>query len=257
MMATQGSLIFAPEGVIDLARAPQGSSGARFLSINGVPHVAKCRQHSNGPWVCFNEYFAARAAATLQLPVPQFSTIRFQGALPQPALWFCSKRVHPGRNPDAASFGRLVNGDTLGGIAVLDFWLCNNDRSPANLYVEELAGHRERLYIIDHGHTLLTSINPAQMAAGDGGIDNQILTGCPMLAQAIANVNELGAAIERLQAVSEGEIMGWVDTTPEEWVPHAAIIPQLKDFLLERRRRMRDIIAANLGRFPNIIGGAP
>src|SRR5260370_4046633 len=235
MANAQGSLVFAPEGVIDMGPVPQGGSGARFLSIRGVEHVAKCRQDSNGAWVCCNEYFAARAAATPELPVPAFAVIQFQGALAQPALWFCSRRVQPGRNPDAASFGRLVNADALGGIAVLDFWLCNNDRSPVNLYVEELAGQQERLYIIDHGHTLLTSINQAGMGAGDGGIDAQILLGGPTLAQPIRNVDEVGAAVARLHAVPEGGISGWIDTTPEEWVPEAAIIPQLKGVLLERR----------------------
>lgn len=184
-------------------------------------------------------------------------TISFQGALPQPALWFCSKRVQPGRNPDGASFGRLVNVDALGGIAVLDFWLCNNDRSHGNLFVEELPGYQERLYMIDHGHTLLTSINRAGMASGDGGIDPQILAGCPTLAQAITNPNVLGMAIERLQSLPEEVIMGWIDSTSEEWIPEATVIPQLKDFLLERRRRMQHIIAASIGRFPNLVGGAP
>lgn len=257
MAASQGSLIFAPDGVIDLGRVPQGGSGARFLSVKGTQYVAKCRQHSNGAWACFNEYLAARAAAALALPVPEFITISFRGALPQPAVWFCSRRVQPGRNPDGASFGRLVNADTLGGIAVLDFWLCNNDRSHGNLYVEELPGNQERLYIIDHGHTLLTSINRAGMASGDGGIDVQILAGCPTLAQAITNPNEIGSAIGRLQSVPDGVIMGWVDSTPAEWIPEPAIIPQLKDFLLERRRRMQQIIAANIGRFPNLVGGVP
>src|SRR5260370_30253730 len=106
MANAQGSLVFAPEGVIDMGPVPQGGSGARFLSIRGVEHVAKCRQHSNGPWVCFNEYFAARAAATLELPVPAFAVIQFQGALAQPALWFCSRRGPPPPHPAAAALGR-------------------------------------------------------------------------------------------------------------------------------------------------------
>src|SRR5260370_16441756 len=120
MANAQGSLVFAPEGVIDMGPVPQGGSGARFLSIRGVEHVAKCRQHSNGPWVCFNEYFAARAAATLELPVPAFAVIQFQGALAQPALWFCSRRGPPRRNPRPPGFGRPPHPRTLGATPVPD-----------------------------------------------------------------------------------------------------------------------------------------
>src|SRR5260370_3268988 len=117
MANAQGSLVFAPEGVIDMGPVPQGGSGARFLSIRGVEHVAKCRQHSNGPWVCFNEYFAARAAATLELPVPAFAVIQFQGALAQPALWFCSRRAPPRRQPDAARFRPRLHASGPAGLA--------------------------------------------------------------------------------------------------------------------------------------------
>jgi hypothetical protein len=62
-----------------------------------------------------------------------------------------------GSNPVPASYSSLVNLEQLGGIVLFDIWICNTDRSPSNLWAEKLTTDAEKLLMIDHGHSLLTS----------------------------------------------------------------------------------------------------
>jgi hypothetical protein len=229
-----------------------GGSGSHFLSINGRQHIGKCPTKSNGPWVCFNEFLAARLATKLELPIPPFQLVQFQGPLGAPEQWFCSERLLPGANPVPASWGRLVNGEALGAIAIFDIWLCNCDRSPTNLWAQRVATDREKLFIIDHGHTLLTTGELDSLAGRDlGGF-----LGCANLVNAITNVNDLARAMEALTALPESVIVETVTECPSGWVPDAGVLDRLTTFLLKRREAMGGMIEANLTRFPGIGRGS-
>jgi hypothetical protein len=140
----QDQLVFAPVGIVDLGAVGRGGSGSHYLGIDGQEHIGKCPAKQNGPWVGFNEFLAGRLAKRLELPVPDFRVVHFQGPLVAPAQWFCSRRVKPGCNPTAESFAKLVNAHQLGGIAVFDVWLCNTDRSALNTWAETLVDGGEQ-----------------------------------------------------------------------------------------------------------------
>ena len=251
MTARQQRLVFAPLGTVDLGQVGQGGSGSHYLSINGRQHIGKCRSRANGAWVCFNEFFAARLATRLDLPIPPFQVVQFQGSLATSEQWFCSERITPGANPVPATYGRLVNAEKLAGIAVFDIWLCNTDRSPTNLFAQQVGTNQERLFIIDHGHTLLTSGTLPALAAQD--VANFLR--CNDLIDAITNVNSLGQAIEAAAAVPELEVIELIQNVPDAWIPDVGALDPLRDFILTRRDRLRSIIEANLQRFPKVHGG--
>lgn len=251
----QRKLVFAPIGTVDLGPVPGSGSGARYLSLNGVQHISKCKSHSNGIWVCFNEFFAARAASRLGLPVPPFQLVAFRGDLASTETWFCSKRVEPGSNPDAVSFSQLRNSDVLGGIVVFDLWLCNTDRKNANLCVEKFSDNTEKLFLVDHGHTLLTSGSVVALRSAEFGDGRRVLALCPDLVSSVKNVNEFGRGLQALQSITDQEIGQWIEDSPAEWIPDNAVLGGLKDFLLERRDNMKPILEGSLGLFPNLRRG--
>jgi hypothetical protein len=248
----QGRLVFAPPGIIDLGPVGAGGSGAHFLSINGQQHVGKCPSKSNGRWVCFNEFLAARLATQLGLPVPLFQVVQFQGSLSTSEQWFCSRRM-PGANPVPATYGRLVNGPELGAIAVFDIWLCNTDRSAANLWAQPIATGRDKLLIIDHGHTLLTSGDLPSLESFDIGR----FLGSSELVGSITNINDVANGLKALTDLPEGVIVEAIEEAPTGWVPDEAMRNPLRDFLLMRRGKLGGMIERNLMRFPNIQRGSP
>lgn len=250
---SQQKLVFAPTGIVDLGPVPGHS--ARYLAINGVQHISKCKSRSNGSWVCFNEFFAARAALRMGLPVPSFQLVAFRGDLASHETWFCSRRVEPGGNPDAAGFNRLRNPEAIGGTIVFDLWLCNTDRKNANLYVEWFSDNTERLFLIDHGHTLLTSGTVATLRSAEFSDGRRILPMCPDLAGCIKNINEFAQGLHALQSVTDEEICRWIEDSPAEWIPDDGALSDLRQFILERRDRMRLVLEASLGFFPNLKRG--
>jgi len=252
---SQQKLVFAPRGIVDLGPVKNAGSGARYLAINGVHHISKCKSHSNGAWVCFNEFFAARVSVKLGLPVPPFRVVPFRGDLASTETWFCSRRIEPGDNPDAVSFGRLRNRDSLGSIAAFDLWLCNTDRKKLNLFVERFPDGTEKLFIIDHGHILLTSGNLAQLRSPEFRDGKRIFSACPELTGAIRNVNELASGLATIHSLTDQEIGEYIEDSPSEWIPDGGVLKDLKEYLLERRDGLQSILEADLGLFPNLTRG--
>ena len=248
----QTKLVFAPTGIIDMGQAKGGGgSGSRRLSIQGIVHVSKCKSHSNGDWVCFNEFFAARIGSRIGLPIPAFQLVRFQGNLSTAETWFCSKEINPLSNPSRGSYANLVNRDTFGTIIVFDTWLCNSDRKDAHLLIQPLTSGKETLFIIDHGHTLLTYGEIAKLKSGFNNCD-RVLSGCNALVNCIKDPNEIGRGLVSLRSLSEDEIAGWIDDSPAEWIPNQSVLPALKDFLFERRNNLEKILGASFQKFANL-----
>jgi hypothetical protein len=253
---SQRPLVFAPLGILDLGRVPAGGSGARFFAINGVQHVCKSRTASNGVWVCYNEFFAARAGEGVGLPIPPFQVVSFRGGSPQPEMWFCSRRIQPGQNPDSLSYTRLSNPEILGILVVFDLWICNTDRSNTNLYVEKRPDGNEKLFLIDHGHSLLTNGDLNALRSDQFRNARRTIGGCPDLAGAITNANELAHGLRALNALPEREIRAWAEESPHEWIPDPGLIAGLIEFLLERREGMQNLLESSLHLFPNMTRGA-
>jgi hypothetical protein len=212
-----------------------------------VEYIGKCLSRQNGGWVCFNEFLAARLAASLGLPVPEFQVIQFQGPLAAPEQWFCSRRK-PGGNPTPETFQRLVNGEQLPGIVAFDVWLCNTDRSRSNMWAENLVSGDERVWMIDHGHTLLTSGSLEALPR----LDAQRIMRYGDLLEAVVNVNALGIALGTLAALPDEAVEESVHAAPAAWVPDPTLLSPIADFLLRRRIAVRRIIEANLHRFPGM-----
>lgn len=202
-MPVQSKLTYAPIGVIDMGRASGGGSGARRLVIDGVRHICKCPQYSNGLWVCFNEFLAARIATRLELPVPSFKVIQFQGSLPARQSWFCSEEIQPAGTLDGSNCTSLVNKEAACGILLLDLWLCNVDRKNEHL-VTRSSGTESKLFMIDHGHILLTSGELPVLASAEFQKPARFLSGSADLCKCVSNVNELGVALEAIRKLDEG-----------------------------------------------------
>jgi len=115
----------------------------------------------------------------------------------------------------------------------------------------------QKLFIVDHGHTLLMSGDLPTLRSATFADPQRILALCPDLAAAIKNVNELAGGLERLASLPEQQIGEWIDSSPLEWVPEPSLLQPLKDFLLERREKLKGILESHLDRFPNLQRGAP
>ncbi len=226
------------------------------MAINGVRHICKCRSHANGVWVCFNEFLSARIATRLELPVPGFRLVEFRGSLPATETWFCSQEVHPGTNLDSTNYNSIRNQSAASGIVLFDLWLCNTDRKNEHLLVDK-SSQAEKLYMIDHGHTLLTNGDFPTLRSADFEKGSRFLSGSADLCKGVSNVNEFGSALEAINAIDEGELESWIASSPGAWIPDQGKLAELKQFLIERRAKLRSILELTAIIFPNLQKGGP
>lgn len=252
-MRRQTRLVFAPIGIVDLGPAGDGGSQARRFAVNGIRHVAKCLAHQNGPWVCFNEFFAARVATLLELPIPDFHLAEFQGNLPKKDTWFCSKEIHPGGIILRESHQSLANREQAAGILTFDVWLGNTDRKAAHLRTHQCLDG-ERMLMIDHGHILLTNGDLTALRSTDFDNPTRFLNACPELCSCVSDVNEIGSAIERIRNMKEHDIESMLFDSPGHWIPDSSKLGELLDFLLTRRTKLGQIMGKSMDKYPNLRG---
>lgn len=234
----------------------RGASQARFVRAeNGQEYLIKGPSLVNGhPYVATNELISVRLAQILGLPVLGHVILE-QGA----DLFFGSEYMQAPtfyQSIDQALFTRCANQDRVYGIVVLDIWLRNRDRHHENLIVRRVVdgtGGAEELLLVlnDHSHCPLEpGTKPRQLAdiVGSPVSESKKLD---FLYAAVADQATLISWIEHVEGVSDDVLSDVVQSTPEAWLErshHATIV----DFLKSRRNKLRSLIIAGRGEFPNL-----
>jgi hypothetical protein len=141
-------------------RTLEGKSNAHLITFSdGRDYVVKFFQTGFEKTLA-NEWVAYCLARYLGLPVPFARLVEipqeFSSQIPELAqmnvtqFQFASIYV-----PDCLdghqvpSIGKITNHDSLAGIIVFDYWLCNRDRTRKNILLNEEDANRYHLWIID------------------------------------------------------------------------------------------------------------
>lgn len=264
--AIQRRFIAAPfvEVLDELGPVEHSTSHACLVTAaNGRDYIIKGPRLSadHNPSVAANELAAALLADRLLLPQLDYAVIAWEGA-----LFFGREWIRRG----SGYYYLFVTEDLLGGcanvhqiydLAVFDTWLCNPDRHERNLFIHERprpgGGGVERTFLInDHSECLLRDAGLAANWAerAESGFSAMYVR-LEFLKRKITRTARLGAAIRRVEDITDVDINSVVTTIPTEFFPNGGR-EGLTNFLTARRDELRSIFDAGRDLLPHLDGGA-
>lgn len=211
-----------------------------------------------GGVVTVNEYVSATLGTLIGLPIPPFAMLEKQTGGKRESLWFSSlSYTKEGENLPAVipsvAFSHLR--DVCEGVIVFDLWIANTDRYDGNLSFDPSVSPK-RLNVFDHSHALFGLDGTARLArlvdkftlteAAESGSNRHCLM------DEVTDFLGFGRWVNRITAIPQfqitdacknAETLGLIDAHEGKW---------LLDFLLRRRRILRNLLESNWSEFPAI-----
>jgi hypothetical protein len=210
------------------------------------------------PHVAANEFIAARLADVLGLPMLDVRVVDMAGELLFASGWMQHGTFYP--SIDEQRFRACENRDRVYDLVVLDSWIANVDRHAGNLVVRQIRSRgepnpRHLMLCNDHSHCLvLPGQNVADLAVHlDAPPGPYIRLG--FIREAIVESHCLAGALGRLSALTDDVVHATFNDLPARFLPSGQDGDAMRDYLLERRRRLPDIFRAHRGTFPHLDGG--
>lgn len=208
-------------------------------------------------WVAANEYISATLGSLIGLPVPPFVMLEKRTGGRQESLWFASLDYRlageqmPPVDPDEV-FEHVP--DVCAGVIALDLWIANTDRHENNLSFEPTT---KRLNVFDHSHSLF--------GIEGGGRLTRLADSFTLTEVAESGANR-HCLIDKLDDL--GRLDNWLGRI--EKLPNFQIVDACThaldlgiiesgerqiaiDFLLRRRRLLRELFHANSRVFPSLV----
>lgn len=244
----------------DYGPVGSGVSGAHaVLAENGQEYIVKGPSFApSHPHVAANEYVAFQLAQAIGLPTMDARIVELAGERLFAAAWMNEGTFHPYTTEDL--FSRCDNRDRAYDLVVLDSWIANTDRHPGNLLVREIrprgaANPRYHMLCNDHSHCL---VRPQQSTVALA----QLLDSPPaqhvQLAFVIEAITEsalLSQALDRVAGIPTETIDAAFAEMPATFVPSPQDARLMREYLLERRERLRGIFRAHRTTFHRLDGG--
>lgn len=207
----------------------------------GIAGVAK-RGTDAQPYAVANEIFCGALARALFLPVPPTFVVLKDGALYNVSLNFNLS----GMDLPPADCEALVNAhpDLACGIVLFDAWVLNHDRHAANLAFDETD---KRVQLFDHGHAFRPTGFGREFLdrkRNEAAVDRHCLIPYMRRLDAFEPWHDRVMQVPVYyieEAVRTGCELGWPDADLDFCV----------EFLLERREKLLDFVAANRDLFPS------
>lgn len=250
LRASGAPALRALELEIDGGAVGNGSSGSRFVTtLDGTrwvmkSHILGGQQHR---YLCLNEAVYAQLATRVGVSVPEPAVIRLSdeqlaalrpGAASTDRFCFGSALVEHAEalSPTAAA---EADPQQLAGVVVLDALVVNTDRKPEHVLARPRDGGWD-IWAIDHGHTLAVSDTLSGFQ-----VEVPAPPPMPLLGNHIS-YRDVEPWINRLTSLEPPELKAMVEGLPAPWVIEPDASTTLGDVLLERIRRLPDLLRPHL-----------
>lgn len=131
----------------------------------------------------------------------------------------------------------IVNSETLAGIILFDYWLCNRRRTRRNTLLQEVANEIYHLWIIDHAEILgsdsweISSLEHLPTGLRKSAVQH-------MMATFIENEDAFAESLELIKTIPIFLIEEIVSTIPDDWMFTRAERKAMVTALLKRRRKV-------------------
>lgn len=195
--------------------------------------------------VLLNEWIAYCFARFLQLPVPYSRIVDipedFVRTMPNTSdVQFTSRQFASLYIPNSInlhqveSVASLVNQPSLAGIILLDYWLCNRDRTRDNLLLSEESSGGYQVWMIDHGD-IFGAPNWTTKQLGRLSTNVYKSAAHQFITQFIQKEHDVMLYMEILKTIPKLLIEEIVATVPNEWVGSSEEQEAIVQTLLNRR----------------------
>lgn len=218
----------------------EGVTGSRYINVTGV-----AKTHVPGePYIVANEYICARLAVAVGLPVPPGFLVKKDAE-----HWFVSMDFNlsgemlPPILPDLLVARKP---ELCAGIVLFDAWVLNPDRHAKNLAHDT---NTDAVVIFDHSRALMPTDLPQRQYATEM-VDKPAI-GAHCLATVLKDAGTFDHWHKRIMAVAEHQITDALQDAVQLGL-EPANVEYFRNYLMDRRIRLPNIVAANTQVFPNL-----
>ncbi|GAM15640.1 HipA family kinase [Mesobacillus selenatarsenatis] len=229
-------------------RKLEGKSNAHLIAFDdGRDYVVKFLQ-AGFEKTLPNEWVSYCLARYLGLPVPFACLVEmpeeFTGKIPELAEFIPTKHQFASLyvpncldGHHVANVSGIVNSETLAGIILFDYWLCNRGRTRKNILLQEVANEIYHLWIIDHAEILGSySWEISSLENLPTGLRKSAAQ--QMMATHIENEDALAEPLDLIQTIPIFFIEEIVSTIPDDWMVTREERKAMVTALLKRRRKV-------------------
>jgi hypothetical protein len=248
----------------DLAPAPKGSAGTRIMADKeGNRYYVKFKENSQFLKVLANEYVAGKIAETLELPAPIVHIVDIDPLLVPAMAPINQLAISAGPHFGSAELpnlytlpsirsivGQCHNADQYPAIILFDALLYNSDRRNDGNYVVTTSVEGLKFNIIDHGFCFGTMWDKEMLKGICGEWSNAYL---PEMYSMINSRNEFDLPLQMIEVLSDDFFANLVVQIPADWLPDLTERATLVQFLIYQRNHIKEMLEANLHKFPNIV----
>ncbi|MDQ0200237.1 HipA family kinase [Neobacillus ginsengisoli] len=135
----------------------------------------------------------------------------------------------------------IINHQSLAGIILFDYWLCNLDRTRKNILLQEKMPNFFHLQIIDHAE-IFGSYNWVQSDLEKLPVDIMKSATHQLMARCIADEKDFTEQLELIQSIPTLLIEEIVSLIPDDWM----VSPEEKKVMVKKLLRRRDKILPEL-----------
>ena len=242
---------------------------------DGNIYVAKFKQNPEGSRILVNEYVCAKIAEVLELPL-SFPTLinvtpEFVNDYGKEISEHLLNNVHPGIHFGTRKVKKAYpitktdmligaeNIHVIPGIILFDHLVCNKDRDSngGNLLFDQ---SKKEIVVIDHTHTFdLGAIwTAADLKQRIGQPFSSLCTSgyvYSKLVQFVKGNNPFCSVLEKMKCLNENVLGDIINNVPDEWEIDLSEKIALKAYLLDRLRRIGDVLPVLRPFYPFWKGG--
>lgn len=218
----------------------EGVSEPRLISVSGVAKTSNPAE----PHIVANEYICARLAAAVGLPVPPGFLVK-EGD----RSWFVSLNFNLSGEKLPPVIPELLvarQPDLCAGIVLFDAWALNPDRHAKNLMHYEKT---DAVQLFDHSRALMPTDLPQREYAEK--MRDLPAIGAHCLAQKLVDASTFKRWHQRIMAVAEHQITDALNEAVEVGL-EPGNVDFFRAYLMDRRTRLPNIVAANKQAFPSL-----
>lgn len=223
-----------------------GVSESRYINVNGVAKTNLPLE----PHIVANELICARLALAVGLPVPPGFLVMKDG---EP--WFVSLNFNLAGEPLPPIRPQLLvarKPELCAGIVLFDAWVLNPDRHARNLAHDTST---DDVQIFDHSRALMPT-DMAQRQYAEQMVDSPAI-GAHCLARELTDASAFKGWHQRIMAIPEHQLTDALQAAVDVGL-EPGNVGFFMDYLLERRSRLPNIVAANPLVFPSLnLGSLP
>jgi uncharacterized tellurite resistance protein B-like protein len=222
-------------------RVGAGAMASVNVAVSGVAKTSTPEL----PLAVVNELICADLARAVRLPIPPSFLVHDKDAKP----YHVSLNFHlSGEDLPPADAAAIATDfpELACGVILFDMWVCNSDRHASNIAYDKAM---KQVTLFDHSHAFL---HGQQGKTFLENLRSQPAIGGHCLASQIMKVDGFKTWQDRISAVPEFYIREAVQQTVGIGTMTADLAIFATDYLLDRRKRLPELIQAHRALFPKV-----